>query len=208
MTELSDDHLIRAWGLDADTVTDEDRTKALDHIRSSQRLMMITKAFSADTDPTQMLRHLVEHEELDITLPVPRFETPNDAVKAMRQMVKEMHDSDPETQSAWGMRLCDAWEWLDGYLSAAGRLPVQWTAERSVMLCIRDPDESNQFVGDGEPVAIYDCDMGRMDLDDESERAEWLENQELMAADIRTRGAELCADALDSVIAVVKERDA
>lgn len=132
-----------------------------------------------------------------------RFENPNDAVKAMRQLASEMNDGPTE---AMVDNFLGMWEWLDGYLSAAGNLPAQWSAERSVMLCIRDPDESNQFVGDGEPVAIYDCDLGRMDLTDDEERAGWIESQEAMADDMDKRGAKLCAETLSTVIAIVEER--
>lgn len=105
----------------------------------------------------------------------------------------------------WHLReLLEGFIDLDRELSDAGRIPKEWSAQRSLVLVIRDPDESNQFVGEGEPVGLYDVDLGRMDLNDPEERAEWLGSQHAMLAELEQLNSSMCSEALRGVLAIVE----
>lgn len=71
------------------------------------------------------------------------------------------------------------------------------------IVIIRDPDFSNEIhiFGDDEGVcATFDLDLGRADLSDPDEFAEWAESQALDARDTRTGGAAtLIAEVVRSV---------
>lgn len=93
---------------------------------------------------------------------------------------------------------------LDRELTSAGRLPQEWSAERTLVLVIRDPDESNQFVGEGEPAGLFDVDLGRGDLNTWEEREPWLATQNDMLKVLEERGSVMCVEALRAVIAIVE----
>ncbi len=114
--------------------------------------------------------------------------------------------ANPERENEHLRELVECFIDLDRELSNAGRLPQEWTAERTIVLVIRDPDEPNQFIGEGEPAGLFDVDLGWMNLHDPVERAEWLENQRDMVNLLKERGSVMCSAALEGVIAVVESR--
>lgn len=95
---------------------------------------------------------------------------------------------------------------LDRQLSAAGPLPKEWGAQRSLMIVVRDPDSENQFYGEGEPVGCYDIDLGRCDLSDADERAGWLEAQRELARELELLKSTMCLAVVNGTIAAVEER--
>ena len=79
----------------------------------------------------------------------------------------------------------------------------------SVVVCVRDPDEDNDYIawtrGSG-PVYVHDMDMGRGDLSDGEERAEWQASHELTAVMLATIGWPEAAAYIREVCAGVEER--
>lgn len=51
------------------------------------------------------------------------------------------------------------------------------TTAPAIVICVRDPDWENAFTIIGN-AKVYDIDLGRSDLSDRDERAEWLESHE------------------------------
>lgn len=76
-----------------------------------------------------------------------------------------------------------------------------------VVVCVRDPDASNDFtVFGGVEVEVVDVDLGRSDLSNDEEFAEWRESHETTAARLREEGCADAAEALESMIAETADR--
>jgi hypothetical protein len=76
-------------------------------------------------------------------------------------------------------------------------------ATTTIVLVVRDPDYDNSFTtfeGAEPGVAIFDIDLGRSDLSDEDELAEWKDSHEADVAELRAAGRNDAADAYQQII--------
>jgi len=72
---------------------------------------------------------------------------------------------------------------------------------RPVVVVTRHPDYDNEYAEFGGGVETYDIDMGRSDLSDHEECAEWVESHRQSARDFRHRGYPDVADYIEEIIA-------
>jgi hypothetical protein len=97
---------------------------------------------------------------------------------------------DLDTGATWWPR----WETLQW------REVTQSRPATPVVVVIRDPDSSNEFVTFGSKVEVYDIDLGRMNLADEDEFAQWADGHLSAAADFRLAGRNDVADAISGAV--------
>lgn len=69
-----------------------------------------------------------------------------------------------------------------------------------VVIVIRDPDSSNEFVTFGVEARIIDVDFGRADLSDVEEFSDWAEGHSMEAATLRLMGEVEAAAYLSGLI--------
>lgn len=69
-----------------------------------------------------------------------------------------------------------------------------------VVICVRDPDDSNSYSVYGGEVEIVDVDLGRADLRDPDEFSEWFESHLSTANELREKGETEAGDALEALI--------
>ena len=80
---------------------------------------------------------------------------------------------------------------------------------KTIVVCHRDPDSSNEFVTFGEPVEIIDIDYGRADLRNADEYKEWanglLSTATHLILNLRCDGDDAAADAAgDALVHIAK----
>lgn len=151
---------------------------------------------------------------------LPQVDDPNGLLAIIRSEVSTMHGifmtadameqagspqpRNIERENEHLRSMYEAFIQLDRLLSSAGKLPQEWTAERSIVLVIRDPDADNQFVGEGEPVGLFDIDTGRANFKEPAELEEWLNAQRSLLAELEERGSVMCSEAVRGVIAIIE----
>lgn len=70
----------------------------------------------------------------------------------------------------------------------------------TVVICVRDPDASNDYRVFGEDVEIIDVDLGYMDLEDPAEFAEWADGHYEEAKQLEASGEEEAAKYMRDLI--------
>jgi len=75
----------------------------------------------------------------------------------------------------------------------------------TVVICVRDPDASNEYEVFGGEVTIIDVDLGYADLRDREEFADWKEGQDSDVTRLERAGEKEAADYLRSLIDQITE---
>lgn len=70
----------------------------------------------------------------------------------------------------------------------------------TVVICVRDPDASNDYAVFGGDVTIIDVDLGYADLSDPEEWAEWKQSQLADVLVLERSGQKEAAEYLQSII--------
>jgi hypothetical protein len=70
----------------------------------------------------------------------------------------------------------------------------------TVVICVRDPDASNEYRVFGDDVEIIDVDLGYADLSDPEEWAEWKASQLMDVRALEVAGEKEAAEYLRSLI--------
>jgi hypothetical protein len=73
-----------------------------------------------------------------------------------------------------------------------------------VVICVRDPDASNDFTVIGGEVRVIDLDLGRADLSDREEFEDWFDGHMTEVQELRAEGEDEAAAALESALGEVR----